>query len=327
MADIHKTKGKSQQKQKKTDALQNDKIHFSHNNFFTAFFDEKEVVESFLKEYAPAEITKELNFNSLQVQKRSFIDKKLRSHFSDILYTIRFKQKLSYVYLLFEHKSKPWELSSFQLLKYMVQIWDMHLKQHKKKEVKSLPPIIPMVIYHGESQWKARTDFLTLFDIPESLEKYIPNFQFELYDISHTSDKEIKGTVLLKILLMTLKYIFQPELNHKVKDIFQLLSDLDDKSRGIEYLEILLRYLSNSTEYVKEEILKESVMAILDQGGELMPTLAQKWMQEGMQEGMENGKKENAREVAKRMLNDDFPIEKIIKYTGLTEKEVKELLN
>ena len=54
-----------------------------------------------------------------------------------------------------------------------------------------------------------------------------------------------------------------------------------------------------------------------------MPSLAQRLMDEGK----EKWKKDKAKEVARQMLNDDLPIERIVKYTGLTEKEIKELLN
>ena len=41
----------------------------------------------------------------------------------------------------------------------------------------------------------------------------------------------------------------------------------------------------------------------------------------------EEGKEQKARETAKQMLIDNVPIEKIAKYTGLTEKEVKALMH
>ncbi len=54
-----------------------------------------------------------------------------------------------------------------------------------------------------------------------------------------------------------------------------------------------------------------------------MSTIAEKWIEEGEKKGMEKAKLETAR----RMINDDFPIETIIKYTELTEKEIKRLMN
>jgi len=58
-----------------------------------------------------------------------------------------------------------------------------------------------------------------------------------------------------------------------------------------------------------------------------MPSLAQRLIDQGRDQGIEQGTKNNAKETARRMLNDDFPIESIVKYTGLTEKEVRALLN
>ena len=58
-----------------------------------------------------------------------------------------------------------------------------------------------------------------------------------------------------------------------------------------------------------------------------MPSLAQRLIEQGREQGVEQGEKRNAKEVAMRMLGDDFPIATIVKYTGLTEQEVKELMN
>jgi predicted transposase/invertase (TIGR01784 family) len=47
--------------------------------------------------------------------------------------------------------------------------------------------------------------------------------------------------------------------------------------------------------------------------------------EEGREEGEKKGEKKNAKETAGKMLKDNVPIESIIKYTGLTEDEIKEL--
>ena len=48
---------------------------------------------------------------------------------------------------------------------------------------------------------------------------------------------------------------------------------------------------------------------------------------EGKKEGKKEGKIEGKRETAKRMLLDNISIEKVIKYTGLSEEEIKALMN
>jgi predicted transposase/invertase (TIGR01784 family) len=57
-----------------------------------------------------------------------------------------------------------------------------------------------------------------------------------------------------------------------------------------------------------------------------MPYLTS-WERSAKKEGIKEGIKEGKLETAKRMLLDDISLEKVVKYTGLTEKEVKALMN
>jgi hypothetical protein len=50
-----------------------------------------------------------------------------------------------------------------------------------------------------------------------SLEKYIPAFSYELYDVSHMPEEQIKGEVELRIVLMAFRYIFHPEIMSRLK--------------------------------------------------------------------------------------------------------------
>jgi predicted transposase/invertase (TIGR01784 family) len=218
---------------------------------------------------------------------------------------------------------------AFQLLKYMVRIWENYLKQDKK--AKSLPMIIPLVIYHGRPRWKIDASFMSLFEGTEIFKYYVPDFRFELYDISHLPDEELKGNVLLRILLITLKYIFNPELRHKLPEIFKLFAELEDKKKTTEYLEVLLRYLASRAEDIAEEELRESVGQTLEEGGNIMPTLAQKWMEQGIEKGMEQGMEKGMEkgmertkwDVVKNGLTMGLPIETIAGLTGLPIEKIK----
>jgi len=66
-----------------------------------------------------------------------------------------------------------------------------------------------------------------------------------------------------------------------------------------------------------------------------MPTLAQQFREEFREEFIETlgpelkkeGKKEEQIEIARRMLLNDFSVEQVIISTGLTEEEIKTLIN
>jgi len=94
-----------------------------HDRYFKETFARPEIACDFLENYLPPTIRDCLELSSLTLQKESFIDHELRQHFSDILYQVQtVSQGPGYVYLLFEHKSYPDNLTIFQMLRYCVRI-------------------------------------------------------------------------------------------------------------------------------------------------------------------------------------------------------------
>ena len=91
-----------------------------------------------------------MKIDRLDAEKDSFIDENLNETFSDLLFGVNINNRRSYIYFLFEHKSYRSKNITFQLLKYMVEIWD---SKNKNADSDWLPIIIPLVIYHGKERW------------------------------------------------------------------------------------------------------------------------------------------------------------------------------
>ena len=51
------------------------------------------------------------------------------------------------------------------------------------------------------------------------------------------------------------------------------------------------------------------------------------WERLAERKGKRKGKQERKIEIAQRMLKDNLPLESIAKYTGLSESDIKELMN
>ena len=259
-----------------------------HDRFFKEVFSRQEVAKDFLRNYLPQEVFDCLVPESLNLTKDSFVDKELGAYYSDLLYQIDLRDGSdSYVYVLFEHKSYPESLISFHLLRYMVKIWEQHLKQ---KMSGNLPIIIPIVIYHGTVKRKADKNFTGLFKCPEELERFLPDFSYVLCDISGFRDEEIKGIITLKATLLLLKYILRDELRDRLPAILGLLRELISKKTGMEYLKTVLTYLVRGTDRVNEEDMRSAMEEVLPlTGGEIMPTIAEKWIEQGVQKGIQQG--------------------------------------
>ena len=266
----------------------------SHDSLFKSIFSNKKNAIDFFNNYLPKNIINLIDFSHTEIIKDSFVDKQLKQHFSDLLYKIKIKNKTGFIYFLFEHKSYPDKFVSFQLLKYLVNIWNSLIKQNKIKD--KLPLIIPIVFYHGVKKWNIDKRFSYLFDIPDkNLLRYIPEYEYILYDLSSMSDDRIKGNILNQIHMLLFKYIHREEFSEKFVKIVRLLAKLLEKESGLEYIETILRYVVSSAEYIDEDQLRDIIEKNLKGGEFSMSTLAEKWFNQGIEKGRQEGRQEGIR--------------------------------
>ena len=108
-------------------------IKKAHDKFIRDLMSRKEVVQDFLRYYLDEKLVKLLDLSTLEIKKDTFVDQELVEHFSDILYQLKFRNgQKTQVYVLIEHKSYSDSLVAFQLLRYMIRIWELELKQQSK---------------------------------------------------------------------------------------------------------------------------------------------------------------------------------------------------
>ncbi len=256
-----------------------------HDRFFRNVFSQRDTATDFLRNYLPPDVVELLDFSTLELAKDSFVDDELRQHFSDLLYQVqRFDAQSTYVYVLFEHKSYPDILTALQLLRYMTQIWDLSVRQRSE-----FVPILPIVVYHGRAAWRLPHDFASLFKLSEPLQEFFPDFRYWLIDLSSIDDDDIKGEVLAQVALLTLKHIFQNDLDASVRAMTPLLIELTRQKTGLQFLETWLRYLAQGTNKIDEQTLKDVVEEVSSTGGVTMPTLAEIWTERGYQQGLHQG--------------------------------------
>jgi predicted transposase YdaD len=150
------------------------KIQNPHDKFFKETFSNVAVAKDFMNNYLPQSIINIIDINTLEPQKDSFINEELQEVFSDMLFRVNINKREGYIYFLFEHKSYTSKNISFQLLKYMLEIWEAKVK---KEDTNELPVVIPLVIYHGKDKWNIKTSLGEMIkgyeDLPEDIEDII----------------------------------------------------------------------------------------------------------------------------------------------------------
>jgi predicted transposase/invertase (TIGR01784 family) len=273
-----------------TNEKNNSKVVNPHDKVFRQVYTNKENARSLLADKLPDKVLKLVDLNSLEISKDSFIEKELADYYSDILYRVDLTDgSQGFIYVLFEHKSYYDKFVHLQLLEYMVKIWRLYIKQHKEPP-DYLPIVIPLMVCHARKEWPENTERLSsLLSGPvEELAGYIPDFGFELYDLHRYSDDQIKGTIMSRVILLLFKHIRDTDLLQKLTCILALMRKLMEKETGLQFLEVVLRYLVSARE--KDELTWKQIKdiaekAISEEAGRYVMTLEEKTKNEGRLEG------------------------------------------
>ena len=302
-----------------------------HDKFFKETLSDIHTAKDFLQNYLPREILAVIDVDTITPQKDSYIEIELTEAFSDLLFRTKINQKEGYIYFLFEHKSYPSKKITLQLLKYILKIWE---QKTKEQETDKLPVIIPLVVYHGRGGWNISPKLSGIIEdyarLPEAITKYIPEYEYILYNISAYSNEEIKGSVKLRIFLQVLRDIFEQDYEQflqTLKEAMSAFNRLEKQEKGIEYFETFIRYIMNARNDLELKTVYEIAKEISLERSEIIMTIAEKLIAEGIEKGIEKGMEKGKLEVAGNLLALGIEMDKIIKATGLTEDEIKKLMN
>ena len=103
-----------------------------------------------------------------------------------------------FVLSLIEHKSDIDYDVAMQLLRYMCVIWQEYkVAQNKIREGSSrrknfhYPLIIPIVYYEGKRRWTADLNLKDCIEFSEEMEKYIPDFTYQVVSVGQYTNEEL----------------------------------------------------------------------------------------------------------------------------------------
>ena len=283
------------------------KLPTPHNNFFQYALSHPAAARNLIELHLPADLVQILDLDSLELQKDSFIDDELRDSYSDMLYSIRLSGRFSgrfsgrlsgqdgepiegQVYLLLEHKSQSDPMTCFQMLRYIVRIWEQRLRKGQ-----SLCPVFPLVIYHGQEAWSAPVGLEELIGGPGVLFEYGVRMAFKVVDIGQIPDELLATDPFLQSVLGLLKYSRTRNFEDKLEFILRCLLEIGTVELQTEHLDAVLVYITTVSPSIPMETLAMTIQKIFPT--QIEPgSIADEYMKKGRQEGKQEGKQEGLKE-------------------------------
>lgn len=264
-----------------------EEIATPHDAFFRESFGRREIAVDFLRCQLPPALLEDIDLATLEISKDTYVASDLRSAYSDLVYRVRHRDGPLTIYLLFEHKSSPEHWTLLQLLRYVAAEGETYRRQHP--DARRLPPVYPLVIYHGRRPWQVPASFHHLVEpLPRALTPFVPQFTYGLHDISARTDAEIKGDVLTRLVQLALRWIFDEQPVERLRDLLGLIEQVRDRTTAVEILESLLRYYVQGTQRVEEGDVR-TLLQQTSTGEPIMQTFIDRYIEQGRQEGRHEG--------------------------------------
>jgi hypothetical protein len=270
-------------------------LKLTHDGFFRETFQVKRIAEAFLKKGLPKQSIDCLDLDGLVVEERSLTDDMFKDRIADVIYRVPIKRVLvngaEYVnfFAVLEHKSSSDFRTIFQLWGYVYRIC---LREYQAAEKRGelnadyrLPPIVAIIIHHGESIFKGKTELSELFLPLPGLEDHLPKLQAVLFDLSSIDDDDPilndPEVPELKVVLMVLKLVFRQDVALKVADVLRALKPYSDDPAMRRIILATWVYLTNNAKHLRQDF--ESFISTVQEviGEKNMPTMVEIWLEEG----------------------------------------------
>ncbi len=254
-----------------------------------------------------------LDFSRITYEKRSFISKALQERESDVLLRVPFQEDSDelLIYILIEHQSTVDKTMGFRLLSYMVQIWESQRREWEQEELpENERRLQPILFYTGDRPWTVPVSLMTIMDVPEILERFVPSF-----DPLFLGVKEIEAEALTQSghLLGWLLRVLQKE-HSDAREISEVLTDAvsylasvseDFTPQIMEALRYFVQLIFHRRSLDERDALVDIIKQHIQDHKEL-ETMAQTTAEFLIEQGKAKGKAEGKQDAVLKLLQIRF---------------------
>ncbi len=256
-----------------------------------------------------------------EIQKDIFDKDSSQKIISDKIIKVRLKNKESKIlFIHVEVQSYSSEQNTFgeRMFRYFYRIWDKFRYKYK-----DYSEITAAAIYTYKGQRGKDKNFV--YSIPK-LDENLLVYNFRTIDVECMDLDSISNENPLKLVFKMAKVLLDTSSNDiAILDAkIALANELSsyDKVQNNEQVKALVDFLEYLFLIQNPEIEQKYISYKNQKGGALKMTIDQIRERYYEQRGVEQGKKNKAIEIAIEMLKDGEPLEKIMKYSKLSEEEL-----
>lgn len=275
----------------------------SHSDMlYKQLFAHPEVVRDLLTGFVPAAWTGTLDIGAFERINASYASDSGKTRHEDIVWRAKIGGDWVYVYLLLEFQSRPDPWMALRMQVYVGLLCQDLVAQHRLTRFGKLPPVVPIVLYHGRKPWRASTDLAKLMLAPpEGLERFQPSQHYLLIDQHRNVGADGRSNVLA--------ILFRLMRSHTDEEMRAALHAFAERTQAPD----MLRARDSLTRWIRSVLQDEfnETSVCLEEGPAMLfdkrfkkyeDLLEYEAIERGRAKGKEEGRQEGARLVLQDVL-------------------------
>lgn len=296
----------------------------AHDHFFKDLMKDNRVAQEFFKTHLPQDLQSVMQWESLKLESNEYINRLGSESLTDVVFSVLLEDdKLAYLTLIVDHQSSPHPLMPFRSENYRYGMIDNYIKEHPN--TKTVPLVIPIVLYHGARPWKYEKENLHSYvNAPQELVEKYAFKPFIFIDLNKVEDGQLTQFLYAGVMQLALKRIFAKNISPYLSEMMVLVRSLDQKNDW-EIVEAVLKYLINAAEVTSDELFRVIQTELPVETGEKIMTVAEQLIAKGEQRGEQRGEKRGLqqgmeikeKQIAKNLLASGLSIDFVAKNTDL----------
>lgn len=153
------------------------------DTLYRQLFAHPEIVRDLLAGFLPADWARSLEVGAFERVNASYASDRGTQRHQDMVWRAKVGGEWVYVSLLLEFQARSDRWMALRMQVYVGLLLQDLVTQHRLTRRGRLPPVLPIVLYHGRRPWRASRELADLMlPPPDGLELYQPRQQYMLID-------------------------------------------------------------------------------------------------------------------------------------------------
>lgn len=283
---------------------------------YKQLFSHPEIVRDLVAGFLVADWAQALEVGAFERVNASYASDGGKARHEDVVWRARIGGEWVYVYILLEFQARPERWMALRMQVYIGLLYQDLVAQRKLSKHGKLPPVLPIVLYHGRRRWRAATTLTELMlPPPAGLACYQAQQRYLLIDQHHDA---LRGN-LVGLLFRVARARSRTELEIAAAEIAARLRQPDlasARASVVRWLQLTLQDdfypsmmdleeddMKRKPRFCFEEVFTDEFFdRLLGPGEEALRESARQGVQQGIEQGMQDGERLTLQGVLRDML-------------------------